>query len=161
MSVETIWPNQDYESMVQYYGEVGENQVILELPYEMRLSWSPSERVRKIKCHLKVQESIHSILQATLSLYSLPEIQKLRLDVYGGCLNVRKKRGGTTWSIHSWGAALDIDPDRNQLKWHKDKATLAGPDYEPFWEIVAREGWTSLGKSRDYDWMHFQAADLA
>ena len=45
------------------------------------------------------------------------EIHRLRLDVWGGCLNVRKMRGGTRNSMHSWGIALDYDPQNNQLKW--------------------------------------------
>jgi hypothetical protein len=80
--------------------------------------------------------------------------------MFGGCLNVRKMRGGSAWSIHSWGAAIDLDPDNNQLKWASPKATFSKKEYEPFWKIVEAEGWTSLGRRRNYDWMHFQAAYL-
>ena len=37
-------------------------------------------------------------------------------------------------------------------------ADARGP--EEFWEIVESEGWTSLGRARDFDWMHFQAPRL-
>ena len=69
-------------------------------------------------------------------------------------------RGGSAWSIHSWGAAVDLDPDNNQLRWGKNKASFAKPAYENFWKIVENEGWVSLGRERNYDWMHFQAAKL-
>jgi hypothetical protein len=66
-------------------------------------------------------------------------------------------RGGSSWSVHSFGAAIDFLPDENQLKWGKDKASLARPEYEAFWEIWENEGWMSLGRRKNYDWMHVQA----
>jgi hypothetical protein len=80
--------------------------------------------------------------------------------MFGGCVNVRRMRGGSSWSIHSWGAAVDLDPDNNQLKWSKPKATFSRTEYNDFWKIVESEGWTSLGRARNFDWMHFQAAYL-
>lgn len=40
------------------------------------------------------------------------------------------------------------------------EASFARPEYEPFWAIVEEEGLVSLGRTRDFDWMHFQAARL-
>jgi len=154
------WPKQNYADMVKFYGEVGTNQTSLVLPYEMKLAWDLDSKVTKLTCHKKVKDSLERILKNTLDHYGLEEIKKLKLDVFGGCLNVRKMRGGSSWSIHSWGAAIDLDPDRNQLKWNKDKAYFAKPEYEPFWKIVESEGWISLGREKNYDWMHFQAAEL-
>jgi len=154
------WPKQDYNSMVKFYGSVGTNQTTLQLPYEMVLAWDLDSKVSKITCHEKVHDSLQRIFKNTLDHYGIDTVKELRLNRFGGCLNVRKMRGGSSWSIHSWGAAVDIDPDRNQLKWGKDKAFLARPEYEPFWKIVDAEGWTSLGKARNIDFMHFQAANL-
>lgn len=154
------WPKQDYASMVRFYGKVGTNQTLLTLPYKMKLAWDLNTSVSRISCHTKVKDSLEKIFAYTLDHYGVDAVKELRLDLFGGCLNVRKMRGGSSWSIHSWGAAVDLDPDRNKLKWGRDKATLARPDYLPFWRIVEAEGWTSLGRSRNYDWMHLQAADL-
>lgn len=154
------WPKQDYASMVKFYGNVGENQTTLILPYEMHLSWEPETKVHKISCNEKVHDSLKRIFEKTLAHYGIDKIKELRLDSFGGCLNVRKMRGGSSWSIHSWGAAVDLDPDRNQLKWGRDKAEFAKAEYNEFWKIVEGEGWTSLGRSRNYDWMHMQAANL-
>ena len=147
--------------MVKFYGSVGENQTQIILPYQMYLAWDEGAKVKKMTCNEKCSESLHRIFEQTLETYGLKDIQKLRLDSFGGCLNVRKMRGGSAWSIHSWGAAVDLDPDRNLLKWGKDRAVFAKKEYEPFWKIVEREGWTSLGRSRNFDWMHFQAANLS
>lgn len=154
------WPKQNYADMVKFYGEVGSNMTSLTLPYEMKLAWDIDVKVSKITCHKKVKDSLERIFKKTLDHYGLEKVKELRLDLFGGCLNIRKMRGGSSWSIHSWGAAIDLDPTRNQLKWGKDKAYFAKPEYAPFWKIVESEGWTSLGQKKDYDWMHFQAADL-
>jgi len=154
------WPNQDYNSMNEFFGPIGQNQEKLELPYPLVLAWDTSSIVKKATCNVKVHKSLYSIFENTLKTYGLKEIKKLRLDNFGGCLNVRKMRFGSSWSIHSWGAAIDLDPDKNQLKWGKDKATFAKKEYEPFWKIVEAEGWISLGRKKNYDWMHFQAALL-
>ena len=155
------WPKQNYNSMVEFYGPVGENQQRLDLPYPLVLAWDSSATVKKLTCNKKVHQSLYTIFENVLKTYGIKEIKKLKLDVFGGCLNVRKMRGSTTsWSIHSWGAAIDLDPDRNQLRWGRDRATLAKKEYETFWKIVEKEGWVSLGRERNYDWMHFQAALL-
>ena len=154
------WPKQDYNSMVNFYGPVGENMTRLDVPYKLKLAWAPQTTLSKITCHQKCAKAFYNIFEKTLKEYGEAEIRKLRLDLFGGCLNVRRVRGGSSWSIHSWGAACDVDPDNNQLKWGKDRATLAKPVYEPFWKIVEAEGAVSLGRSRGYDYMHFQFAAL-
>ena len=154
------WPKQNYNSMVEFYGPVGESQTSLELPYEIKLAWEPSIKLSRITCHQKVAASLYKIFEDTLSVYG-SDIDSLGLNLFGGCLNVRKMRGGTSWSIHSWGAAVDLDPNNNQLRWDNNKATFAKSEYEPFWDIVEQEGWISLGRRKNYDWMHFQAAQLS
>lgn len=156
------WPTQDYDSMVAYYGAIGENQTSLVLPYPMILGWDKARQIKKITCHSKVAKSLYNIFTKTLELYGQAKITELKLDVFGGCLNVRKMRGSKeTWSIHSWGAAVDLAPDENQLRWGKDKALFAKPDYNDFWDIVIKEErWVSLGKASNRDFMHFQAANL-
>lgn len=154
------WPKQDYTSMVNFYGPVGENQTKLDLPYKLKLAWSPSITLTRITCHEKAAKSLYTIFEKTFKTYGEKDIIKLKLDMFGGCLNVRRMRGGSAWSIHSWGAAIDLDPDNNQLKWSKDKAVFAKKEYDNFWKIVENEGWVSLGRERNYDWMHFQAARL-
>lgn len=153
----SIWPKQDFESMNSFYGPVGENQTKLILPYSMRLAWNPNLKVSKITCHVKVEPSLKKIFEGILTHYGSEEkIRSNRMDLFGGCLNVRKVRGGSSWSIHSWGVAIDLDPEHNQLKWGRDKATMP----EKVIEIFEDEGWVSLGNSRNYDFMHFQAARL-
>jgi hypothetical protein len=62
--------------------------------------------------------------------------------------------------MHAWGIAIDFDAANNGLKWNHTRASLAHPDCIPFWEIWESVGWLSLGRAKDFDWMHVQAAKL-
>lgn len=143
-----------------FYGAVGSGQVKLTLPFPMRLAWDTDSIVRSYSCHAKVREAMEYVWAMTLKHYGLDEIKRLRLDLFGGCLNVRKMRGGSAYSMHSWGIAWDIDPDRNALKMTRKQATLDGPEYDVYWSLVYATGAISLGRERDYDWMHAQYARL-
>lgn len=154
------WPRQNESAMNAFFGARGTNQVKLELPFPMRIAWDLSKTIRSYDCHQKVRPHMLRIWTRTKEHYGYEELKRLRLDLYGGCLNVRKMRGGNAWSIHSWGCAQDVDPERNQLNWKRNAASLDNPEYNKFWEFVYDEGAISLGKERDYDWMHFQFAKL-
>jgi len=154
------WPSQDENSLNKFFGNPGENLVIIDLPYPLKLSWDKKTTVTKLKCNKKVKDSLQRIFSEVLKTYGLKKIQELELDVFGGCFNIRKKRNGTSLSTHSWAIALDFNPDKNQLKWGRDKAQFAKPEYEKWWKIWEKEGWVSLGRSRNFDWMHVQAAKI-
>ncbi len=62
--------------------------------------------------------------------------------------------------MHSWGIAVDYDPERNLVKWGRDRATFAKSEYDTWWKLWEEEGWVSLGRTRNFDWMHVQAAKL-
>lgn len=153
-----VWPTQ--KNVPSFFGEVGKNTVLIDAPYEMRLAWDRSARIKRISVHKLVADSALRVLQRVEGIYSRKEREDIGLDVFGGCLNVRRMRGGTEWSMHSWAIAMDFDPERNQLNWGRDKARLAQSDALPFWEAWEAEGWVSLGRTRNYDWMHVQAARL-
>jgi len=155
------WPKQDPQSeLIRFYGNVGENQTMIEVPYPHRLSWNKSKTIHRFSCHTKVHDSLLKILTNVLNHYGMDEIRRLRLDLWGGCLNVRTMRGGTKYSMHSWGIAVDYDPERNQLKWGREKAAFAHLDYDAWWRFWEEEGWVSLGRTRNFDWMHVQAAKI-
>lgn len=144
----------------EFYGEPGSGQVTLTLPFAMRIAWDLDKTVRSFSCHRRVREALEFVWKSTLDHYGMDRIRELRLDLYGGCLNVRKMRGGSAWSMHSWGIAQDVDPERNALKMGRDKATLDAPEYDAFWSFVYASGAISLGRERNYDWMHFQYATI-
>ena len=152
------WPKQ--RDVEEFFGAKGDNQVRIKLPYTMAIAWEPRVKVNTMVCHEKVGASIQRVLSAALEHYGEEGLKELGLDKYGGCLNVRKVRGGNTWSMHSWGIAIDFDPDRNGFRVDHTKARLARADAKAWWEMWEAEGWLSLGRERDFDWMHVQAARL-
>jgi len=155
------WPTQRPEREIsRFYGNVGKHQTRIDLPYSHKLAWNTRKTVHSFTCHEKVHDSLLRVLGRVLDHYGQEEISRLRLDLWGGCLNVRKMRGGTRYSMHSWGIAVDYDPTRNRLKWGRDRAVFATPDYDVWWRLWEEEGWTSLGRARNFDWMHIQAARL-
>lgn len=149
--------------MTKRFGEAGGPQCTagkVKVPYNMRLAWDLDSAVKTISCHEAVAISIERILTRVAETYSPEDIDDLGLDLFGGCFNFRKKRGGSTLSTHAWGVALDWDPERNQLKWNKSRARLAQSDATKWWRCWEAEGWLSLGRARDFDWMHVQAPGL-
>jgi len=154
------WPEEETDMLETHFGEVGKHQKRLHLPYPHKLSWDKRHIVNSFYCHEKVHESLDKVLTAVLNHYGIYEVKRLGLDIWGGCLNIRKKRGGTSWSTHSWGIALDYHPEKNALRWGREKALFARPEYNKWWEIWEKEGWVSLGRAKNYDWMHIQAAKV-
>lgn len=152
------WPLQ--ADVHDFYGVVGKNQAQIDLPYTMVIAWNTRQTVQRMTCHEKVADAMRGIFRRTLEAYGVERVKALGLDMYGGCLNVRKTRGGSSYSMHSWGIAVDLDPANNQLRWSRERARFAKPEYEEFWRIVEAAGAVSLGRARNYDWMHFQFARL-
>ena len=152
------WPRQ--ADCMTCYGGVGLFQTKLALPYPMRLAWDKNVVVETIPVHEKVHDSAARVFQRIAAHYSEAQRRNMGLDLFGGSLNVRRMRGGKGYSMHSWGIAIDFDPERNQLKWGRDRARLAQTDADAFWRFWEAEGWVSLGRARNFDWMHVQAARL-
>lgn len=152
------WPRQS--DVTSFFGNVGTRQVKCNVPFKMVLAWDTDTTLTSYSCHELVKEPMERIWNRTLEHYGYDKIVDLRLHYFGGCLNVRKMRGGSQWSMHSWGIAVDIDPDRNTLTMNAKQATMSKPAYDKFWEFVYDEGAISLGKERDYDWMHWQFSKL-
>ena len=142
--------------MMDAYGSPGAGQVMITLPFPMRLDWNLDATVTKTSCHKKVADGLVLVLEEVRDHYGLDEIRRLGIDRFGGILNVRKKRGGSTWSAHAWGTAIDLWPSMNQLAWKKTKAVFARGEYQALHDAFARQGWMSLGKCYDFDWMHWQ-----
>jgi hypothetical protein len=130
--------------------------VTIQLPYPMRLAWDTDTVVTKMRCHRLVANRFVAIFNDLLSHYGLAELKRLGIDLFGGCFSFRKMRGGNDYSRHSWGIAIDLDPARNQLKWSSKTAQFAKAEYKPMIDIFYKHGFVSLGRERNYDWMHFE-----
>lgn len=147
----------------RFYGKAGSAAATegkVTLPFPFYLSWNTSDGLRSFKCHSRVAKAMENIFNEAARHYGEVEYRRLRLDLYGGCFNDRKMRGGSATSMHAYGIAVDLDPERNQLRWDSSKAAFAKPEYVPFWNIVVANGAVPAGYAWNGDWMHFQFARL-
>jgi len=146
--------------IVKKYGkpnETGEGYLTtILLPYPMRLAWDLDTKVSKMRCHKLAAEAFLNVFNDLLAHYGMKEIERLGIDLFGGCFNYRKMRGGSEWSKHSWAIAIDLDPARNKLKETAKTARFARPEYQPMIDIFYNNGFISLGIEKNYDWMHFE-----
>ncbi len=144
----------------KFYGDPGENQTMLASPYTLYLDWEVSQSIERFSIHEKCHDAALRAMKRILEHYGPADIHRLGLDQFGGCLNVRKMRNGRTLSMHSWGIAIDWDADRNPLRATSQTAEFAKPEYAAFLDLWEEEGFISLGRARNYDWMHVQAVRL-
>jgi hypothetical protein len=147
------------KELIEVYGQPnqeGSYLVSIKLPYPMRLAWDKDVKVTRMRCHEKVADEFTNIFNELLDCYGYDNLVKLGIDLFGGCFNFRKMRGGSDWSRHSWGVAIDLDPERNKLRWGIDKANFGKPEYQDLHRIFYDNGFENLGIEKDYDWMHFQ-----
>lgn len=130
--------------------------VTIDVPFPLRIAWDKKTSVKRITCHKVIAEPIKAVFNDLLATYGYDKIKELGIDLYAGCFNFRQMRGGSSYSVHSWGLAIDLDPERNQLKETSRTARFARPEYKPMIDIFYKHGFVSLGKEKNFDWMHFQ-----
>ena len=157
-------PDNNYDDLNDFYGNHGENLGYLYLTgdkcsltseYPMYMG---DVKITRICMNKKIISAMIRIFNKTLEHYGLEKIVKLGLDQYGGCLNVRLKKGSKTeWSTHSWGIAVDMDPLNNTIHMSWEESRFSAPIYAPFIQFWYDEGFENLGKSHNFDSMHFQA----
>lgn len=143
------WPSPDDSSMKNFFGNAGQESNLelvdvtgLGMKYE-------GNTVNRIRCHKKVASSLKSVLQeisASPFAYVLGE--------YAGVYNFRPMRGGSRYSKHAWGVAIDLDPNKNSL--HQNWPESASMPFGVI-EIFAKHGWLSAGAFWNRDAMHFEA----
>jgi hypothetical protein len=124
---------------------------VVPCPWVLRYDGKP---VKGIRVHKKAAESLARVLEAIWVRVgrSQAEIDRIGMSIYGGAYNFRLMRGGSSLSMHSWGCAIDFDPERNGLG---DKTPAMD---RRVIEEFEREGWEWGGHWSRPDGMHFQAA---
>ena len=141
------------------FGKAGCENMLVNVPvpdnYPLKYDGKP---VKSIRIHKLVADRLAAALQDIINHYG-EDIEKVAPGacVYDGSYNFRKTTGTSSYSIHSWGLALDFDASNNTMKMAAPKARLSQPIYEPFWNILEYHGFMSLGRRGNYDWQHCQA----
>lgn len=131
----------------------------IKLPFKMRVAWNRKQYITSFQCHKLIAVQLQKALSDILCHYGYEKIVELGIDLYGGCFNYRLMRGSDhTLSHHSWAIALDLDPDRNLLHETAKTARFARPEYKAMIDIFYLNGFKSLGREENRDYMHFEIA---
>jgi len=117
---------------------------VFDVPADLEIGFIP----KKVYCNKVMQEPL---LQAFKNLIATGHVKELK--TWDGCFNIRKKRGATSASLHSWGIAVDLNAAWNGFG--KEPKLSAG-----FVKCFTDAGfdWGGLWKTKDG--MHFQLAKL-
>ena len=144
--------------IIARYGKPGDdrNLVTVPMPYPRRIAWDLSVVTNKMQCHKLVAPTFQKIHSELLAHYGLEELRRLEIDIFGGCYNFRKMRGGNDWSRHSWGIAEDLNPTKNDLRMNKLQAQFAKKEYQQMMHIYYSNGFENQGIEKGSDFMHFQ-----
>lgn len=154
MPVSNPWPYPDQASLRRFYGEPGDESKLVTLVFPYPIYYD-GKLVRSTRCHEKVAHSLLRILTAIGKGYGNRRDIMEEAEDYGGCFNNRNKRGGTSKSLHAYGAAIDLDADDNTFR---DSWPMKSDMPLEIIECFYREGWISGGVEWGYDGMHMQAS---
>jgi len=103
---------------------------------------------KKLYCNKII---IAPLIQAFSNLIDRDFVKELK--TFDGCFNVRKKRGLTSMSLHSWGIAIDVNAAWNGLG--KTPVLSAG-----FVKCFTDAGFDWGGTWQRKDGMHFQLKSI-
>lgn len=113
---------------------------VWDVPDELEVGYIP----KKIYCNA---DMVKPLEKAIRNLIESGHIKELR--TWDGCFNIRKKRGGLTPSLHSWGLAIDVNAAWNGFG--KTPTLSAG-----FVKCFTDSGFDWGGEWKTKDGMHFQ-----
>ena len=90
------------------YGDpnLQKSMVLFDVPTELEIGLIP----KSIYCN---KDFVAPLTQAFKNLITTGHVKEIK--TWDGCFNIRKKRGLTSMSLHSWGIAVDINAFENGL----------------------------------------------
>lgn len=131
-----------YAEIVNQFGQPGDRGNIVSVPMKA----GPGGRTVPVQVHRKIADRLKNTFEEIGAAGLSDEIK-----TFDGSYNPRKKRGGSTWSVHSWGLAVDLNAGQYPMG---TSAASTSPRYKQIAQIFARNGFYQLGN----DPMHFQFA---
>lgn len=117
-----------------------------QMPFLLPLSWDQEKLARAIYCHKR-------LIPAFMDVFNAIQQEGLqdRLKTYGGCFNFRGKRTSGKLSAHSWGIAIDLNPETNA---QGSPGSMDAGIVDVFRQFGFKWGGDWSGKTKDP--MHFQ-----
>lgn len=147
-----------------FYGQPGDQirsrLVTVDMPYTLRLDYALQTQITRVTLHKLCAPSFVEAMAAVRAEYGADRQEELGIDRYAGGYMHRKMRGGSKWSMHAYGCAVDFYAAPNGLTTRCPRALFCGPDYKPFLDIMESHGWLPALRLWGADAMHFQRARL-
>ena len=120
------------------------NLVLWDVPTELEIGIIP----KRIYCNKDLIEPLKKAFKALVDTGHVKE-----LKTWDGCFNIRKKRGLSSMSLHSWAIAIDVNAFENGL--NQTPKLSAG-----FVKCFTDNGFEWGGTWKRKDGMHFQLAKI-
>ncbi len=147
-----------------FYGrpgaEIEARLVRARLPFAMRLDWALDQTVDAVTLHQLAAPSYVGALESVRDHYGLERLRQLGIDRFAGGYVHRRMRGGSSWSMHAYGCAVDHFAAPNGLRVSCPQALFCGADYKAFLDIMEDAGWLPAVRLWGRDAMHFQRARM-
>lgn len=134
------------QQCLKKYGdpEKENNMTIWDIPTELEIGVIP----KRLYCN---KDLISPLSKAFKSLIDTGHVNELK--TFDGCFNIRKKRGLSSMSLHSWGIAIDVNAFENVLG--KTPKLSSG-----FVKCFTDNGFDWGGTWQRLDGMHFQLSKI-
>ena len=153
--------------VAKFYGDPNRGEAYMrsrlttiQLPFNMRIDYNLNQRTSKITVHEKCAPSLYDAMCEVHGEYGMTEMKRLGIDRYAGGFNYRKMRGGSSWSMHAYGCAVDFFARPNGLRMKCPQALFCGPEYRRFLDIMEAHNWLPAIRLWGADAMHFQQATI-
>jgi hypothetical protein len=134
------------QQALKKYGDptLEKSMIVWDVPTNLEIGVIP----KRLYCN---KDIVAPLTQAFTNLISTGKVSELK--TFDGCFNIRKKRGLSSMSLHSWGIAIDVNAAWNQLNM---VPTLTPGFVKCFTDAGFEWGGTWTRK----DGMHFQLAKI-
>lgn len=120
------------------------NMTLWDVPAELEIGVIP----KRLYCN---KDLVAPLTQAFRNLIDTGKVNELK--TWDGCFNIRKKRGLSSMSLHSWGVAIDVNAAWNGL----GKEPVLSSEFVKCFTDAGFE-WGGTWKRKDG--MHFQLASI-
>lgn len=124
--------------------EAERGMILWDVPAELEIGVIP----KRLYCN---RDLVAPLQQAFRNLIDRQKVGEL--VTWDGCFNIRRKRGGLSASLHSWGLAIDVNAAYNRM----GRTPTLSPE---FVRCFTDAGFEWGGVWRIPDGMHFQLARL-
>ena len=159
MPVPHPFPASGTKAFIDFYGPNGVKGGYTPPSKKIKLPFSvfyEGAEVKSLTVHEKCADSLLRVFERLAVVYPNRAARDAAgITIFDGVYNPRMMRGSSTsWSMHAWMVAIDLNAGKNG---NKTSWPIAATMPIEVMECFAKEGWEAAGAFWGRDAMHFQA----